>query len=369
MGLGAERQDRQAAERMMRMHSSVTRGFAALLLAALLVPMAAATDPEPFSRRSPVVEAVQKTKSSIVCIRVPRPGGGKDMIGSGVIVDERGIIVTNRHVVGANKTATVCLHDGTTVTGEVLAGDPRCDLAVLRVQASKKLVALALAPVNDLMVGETVIAIGHPYGYTNTVSTGIISALGREVTMPTQDTITGLIQITAAINPGNSGGPLLNVNGELIGINAALREGAQNIAFAINAGDVKAFLNKHLSALKVSGIEHGLACREKVLGEIGDRQRVVIADAPAATNLKQGDEIRAMGSLHIANAFDVERALWGRKPGEQLALKVVRQGQELTVTLTLAAAQGAGQVADLGPMPASPAAPSATTGVAVSHPR
>jgi serine protease Do len=352
------------------MHPRVVRGAAALLLAALWIPTAAAQEPEPFSRRSPVVEAVQKTKASIVCIRVPRPGGGKDMIGSGVIIDERGIIVTNRHVVGNNKSVSVRLHDASVLTADVLAGDPACDLAVLRLQSDKKLAALALGPVKDLMVGETVIAIGHPYGYTNTVSTGIIAALDREITMPTQDTITGLIQITAAINPGNSGGPLLNVNGELIGINVALREGAQNIAFAINAGEVKAFLNKHLSAHKVSGIAHGLACQEKIIAETGDRQRVLVAGAPATTKLKNGDEIRSISSLSIVNAFDVERALWGRKPGDQVAMKVVRQGQELTVTLTLSAAPGAGQVANLGPMPAPPAAATAaTTGVAVSHPR
>ena len=96
------------------------------------------------------------------------------------------------------------------------------------------------------MVGETVIAIGHPFGYTNTVSTGIISALGREITMPEGEVLGNLIQTNASINPGNSGGPLLNINGELIGINVALREGAQGIAFALNADTVQQVLSKHL---------------------------------------------------------------------------------------------------------------------------
>jgi serine protease Do len=360
---------------MMCMNSLVTRGVAATLLALVLSPAlpaqnSPASDKSPFPRRSPVVEAVQKTKASIVCIRVPRPGGGKDMIGSGVIVDERGIVVTNRHVVGGGKSVTVCLSDGSSAPGEVLVADAGRDLAIVRVHASATLVALPLAPVSDLMVGETVIAIGHPFGYTNTVSTGIISALNRDITMPTQDTITGLIQITAAINPGNSGGPLLNINGELIGINVALREGAQNIAFAINAGDVKAFLGKHLSALKVSGIYHGLQCEEKVVAETGDRQRVLVAGPVKGAALQSGDEIREVGGLHVANAFDIERALWGKKAGEQVALKVVRQGEEVTVTLTLAAGQGAGPVANLGPLPALPATPSvATAGVSVAAPR
>src|SRR5205085_2088984 len=124
----------------------------------------------------------------------------------------------------------------------------RWDLAVLRIRSNKKLAALPLAPVDDLMVGETVIAVGHPFGYTNTVSVGIVSALGREITMPTGDVLNGLIQTNASINPGNSGGPLLNVNGEFIGVNVALREGAQGIAFAINTGTVKSFLRQHLSA-------------------------------------------------------------------------------------------------------------------------
>jgi serine protease Do len=344
----------------MEMGYCIPRGIAAALLSCLLVQFCAANEPEPFSRRNPVTEAVKKTKPSIVCIRVPRPGGGKDLIGSGVIVDERGIIVTNRHVVGSNRNVSITLHDGAAVTGEVISADPACDLAVLRVPTNKQLAALPLAPVNDLMVGETVIAIGHPYGYTNTVSAGIISALDREITMPTQDVISGLIQITAAINPGNSGGALLNVNGELIGINVALREGAQNIAFAINAGDVKAFLAKHLSALKVSGVLHGLECQEKVLAETGDRQRVIVKGT-AAANLENGDEIRTVGGLPVANAFDVERALWGRKAGEYVPLRIVRHGQPMTVILTLSAGQGAGMVADLRPMPAPSAASDVAT--------
>jgi serine protease Do len=353
---------------MMCMRSCSLRGLAALALALTFASYASADDLKPFARRSPIVEAVAKTRASIVCIRVPRPGGGKDMIGTGVIVDERGIIVTNRHVVGPNRTANIALCDGTTISSkdvQVLYGDAGRDLAIIRVNTSHRLHALPLGPANDLMVGETVIAIGHPFGYDNTVSTGIISALDREITMPTQDVMTGLIQITAAINPGNSGGPLLNINGELIGINVALREGAQNIAFAINAGDVKRFLSQHLNALKVSGVYHGLQCEEKVIAETGDRQRVVVHGAPESAGVKNGDELRTVGDVRVMNAFDVERALWGRRPGEQVALTVVRDGHEMTVTLTLAAGSGAGQVANIGPTSTG----GATTGAVASAPR
>src|SRR6516162_906294 len=177
---------------MMRMRPFIARGVATLLLSCLVASLALANDPEPFSRRNPITEAVKKTKQSIVCIRVPRPGGGKDMIGAGVVIDERGIIITNRHVVGARRNVTVCLHDGAKLTGEVLVGDAACDLAIVRIDAGRSLVALPLAPVTDLMVGETVIAIGHPLGYTNSVTTGIISALNRDIEVPTRDVLYGL---------------------------------------------------------------------------------------------------------------------------------------------------------------------------------
>jgi serine protease Do len=322
-----------------------------------------------YSRRSPIVEAVQKTRAGIVTIKVARAratGTRSDITGTGVIIDERGFVVTNRHVVGSSKAVSVRLADGTELDARVLLRDPSCDLAVLRVHAEGKLHALALAPASDLMVGETVIAIGHPYGYVNTVSTGIISALGREITMPTGEVLSGLIQTDACINPGNSGGPLLNVNGEMIGINVALREGAQGIAFAINAGTVKQMLARHLSAMRVAGVTHGMLCREKVLGETGDRQRVVVADVtqktPAASaGVHRGDEILAVGMRLVANSFDVERSLWERHPGEKVSLKVRRQGEEMTVTLTLSQAQGAGDLTYLFPESAGSPARAGTT--------
>src|SRR5207244_6181223 len=117
--------------------------------------------------------------------------GTKDMTGTGVIVDaQRGLIVTNRHVIGPNKTVTIRLHDGTSLQGQVVLADSSVDLGVVQVRSTKKLRELRPAPVSDLVVGETVIAVGHPYGYTNTVSTGIVSALDREIRMPTGDVLT-----------------------------------------------------------------------------------------------------------------------------------------------------------------------------------
>lgn len=330
--------------------------YLVVLVAFLLLASSGTTTEKrtPFPRRNPIVEAVAKTRDSIVTIKVAR-SGAKDMVGSGIVIDERGFIVTNRHVVGSNRTVKVILAGGKETVGTVVAAETSLDLAIVRILPPRPLQALTLAPHNDLMVGETVIAIGSPFGYQNTVSTGIISALEREITMPSGDVLAGLIQTNASINPGNSGGPLLNINGELIGINTALREGAQGIAFAINTGTVKQVLTKHLSAVRVAGVSHGLQCQEKVVGETGPRQRLVAA--AAAAEVKTGDEILTVAGWEVANSFDIERAFWDKKPGEKVAVKVLRQGQELTVQLTLQAGHGAGpaatSVGGLGPIRSS----------------
>lgn len=316
--------------------------WTAPLLAVLLVVSCGFSQEAPavFSRRNPVVEAVRKTRAAIVTIQAPR-ASGRDTTGTGVLVDERGFLVTNRHVLGAARKVKVLLHDGTETVGDTVAVEAAWDLAVVRIRPPRKLQALPLGPAADLMVGETVIAVGHPYGYTNTVSVGIVSALGRTIEMPTGEVLSGLIQTDASINPGNSGGPLLNVNGELIGINVALREGAQGIAFAINAGTVKHVLGKHLSAVRVAGVEHGLTCTEKVVGETGpDRQRLVVAEVGSPV-LKKGDQILAVADRGVSNTFDLERALWDKRPGEQVDLRVLRDGERITLRLTLRSGNGA----------------------------
>jgi len=323
----------------------LTPSFGAAVAATLLCVQFSFADG--VDRRNATVTAVANTKNSIVTIKVVKANGTKDVVGTGVIVDERGLIVTNKHVVGKGVNIFVCLADKTELAGDVLMSEGRFDLAVVRVKAGKSLPALRLAPTQDLMVGEDVIAIGHPYGYVNTVSRGIISAVDREITLPTGDVLNGLIQTDASINPGNSGGPLLNINGELIGINVALREGAHGIAFAINSGTVEKVLSKHFSAFKVSGVFHGLKTEEKVIAQSGDRQRLEVLET--AGNLHVGDQIVAVANKSVANGFDLERALWGKKPGENVNVTVVRQGREVVATLTLAAGQGAGTMAAVTP--------------------
>jgi serine protease Do len=337
---------------------------AAVLAVALITPFTFAQNqlsvsPVKLSRSTPEVEAVKKTIGGVVAIRVPRQGE-RDMVGSGVLVDESGVIITNRHVTGGKKQLKIRLNDGTELTGEVTMTEPDLDLAVIEIKTTKKLKILPMGPTDDLMVGETVLAIGSPFGYDATVSRGIISALNREITMPNDVLMTGLIQHDAPINPGNSGGPLVNINGEVIGINVAMRDGAQNIAFTINATMVKGFLKKY--SKRRSTVQHGVKVEEKTVAQVGDRQRVVVKNTSHA-ELKSGDEIRTIGALKVANAFDIERAIWHKKPGQQVEVKVNREGREVTVLLTLEASHGAGSAAVVSAE--TPAANDAATAASV----
>ena len=309
----------------------------AVLIAFVLVVGPGAVSLAEYVRRTAIVEAVEKTRKSIIvinCVKRNQSGVKKNVAGTGVIVDERGYAVTNRHVVHGAEKLEVTLFDDTETTATVVATDPATDLAILKLSRRRKYDELGLAPASDLMVGETVITVGNPLGFTNTVSTGIVSAVGRDLDMGDELILEGLIQTNASINPGNSGGPLLNINGELIGITVATHQGAQGISFAINADTVKDVLRRHLSASKMSKVTHGLKTEEKVESKGKERQKVVVASA-AGDEVKKGDVIVTVGSLKVHNRFDLERALWGYKAGEKVEVSVVRQGKPIETTLTL----------------------------------
>ncbi len=296
------------------------------------------SSPPKSSRETWVVRVVRQTKESIVTLKVQKQSSRKDTVGTGFIVDERGYIVTNRHVIANAVEIKVSMSDGTSLVGELDFEDAAHDLAVVRIQTKRKLKALPLGPATDAMVGEDVIAIGHPFGYVNTVSKGIVSALDREVEMPGGVVLKGLLQTTAAINPGNSGGPLLNADGEVIGINVALRSDAQNIAFALSADTVQQVLSRRLSASRRIGVYHGLDVRENVESEGVVRTRVLVHEVAENTpasdaGMKEGDQIVKLGALHVGNRFDVERALWDVRNGETVPMTVLRSGREMQVPM------------------------------------
>jgi len=256
-------------------------------------------------------------------------------MGTGVIIDSRGYILTNHHVVDRVQGIAVQMYDGKTCSATVLQFDAVLDLAVIKIDPVSPLTAVEIGTSSDLMVGETVITIGNAFGYENTVSVGIISALHRDVTLSDDQVYRNLIQTDACINPGNSGGPLINIDGELIGINVAVRAGAQGIGFALPIDDVKRVAAELLSTRRLASTWHGIVASDH---RRGPKRGVVIADiqpgSPAeATGLKPGDELVRVGDLRVTSALDVERGMIDVLPGRPISVTVRRGAVETTLPL------------------------------------
>ncbi len=234
-------------------------GAAVLALASAFAFPAHGQDKKTYDRRSPMVVAFEKAAPSIAMIRVPQKGAD-DRVGTGVVYDERGYIVTNAHVVKGVNQVNVLLPGDVNLRGDVVHRDPRIDLAIVKVNHKKSLVAIEFGSAKDLKVGQRVVAIGHPFGFKDSASVGVISAMGRDIDIGQNgknEWLSGIVQTDAKINPGNSGGPLINHEGKMVALNVAIRQDAQGIAFAINVDMVKAFLDRHVAAVAA------VAAREK----------------------------------------------------------------------------------------------------------
>jgi serine protease Do len=258
-------------------------------------------------------------------------------MGSGVVIDPRGYILTNLHVVEGVRQINVTLAGGQAYVAQLVAREPETDLAVIRIRTPQPLPTIRLGRADDLMLGETVIAIGNAFGYENTVSVGVISQLHRNVQVNEVQQYLDLIQTDASINPGNSGGPLLNVDGDMVGLNVAVRAGAQGIGFAIpvdRALDVAAQL---MSIQRLEGHTHGMT----PLAAKGAAGPVTIARVDrggpaAASGLQPGDELRQIGPITIERPLDIERALLGHDVGERVPVVIARNGEEMSIDLALA---------------------------------
>src|ERR1019366_4633374 len=199
-------------------------------------------------------------------------------MGTGIIIDPRGYIVTNQHVVDDVSALRIRLADGASLSAVVIARHPELDLAIIKIEATSPLPVMPIGTATDLMVGETVIAVGNAYGYEHTVSVGVVSAIKRDVSLNESMAYKSLIQTDASINPGNSGGPLVNINGELVGVNVAIRAGAQGIGIAIPVDHMVKSVSQMLKARRRSATYDGLSCHD-VLQTSGDGLvRKVIVD-------------------------------------------------------------------------------------------
>jgi serine protease Do len=259
-------------------------------------------------------------------------------MGTGVVIDSRGYILTNYHVIDGVREIQVTLADERHFVATMVARDPGTDLALIKIDVPDKLPVITIGTSSDLMAGESVIAVGNAYGYENTVTRGIISALHRAVAVSDAQSYDDLIQTDASINPGNSGGPLLNIDGEMIGINAAVRAGAQGIGFAIPADQAMGVAANLLASAAANKAWHGVvpasgpSPSQPGMGVAGVEKK-----SPAAQiGLQPGDVVTNIDGAEVKRALDFHRAMLDHKPGDELSLVVLRKGSRLNLDLTLA---------------------------------
>lgn len=267
-------------------------------------------------------------------------------MGSGFIISEDGYILTNEHVISGVTEISVFLgNQEKSLSAKVVGSDAELDLAVLKVNAGSKLPYLKLGNDNNIRVGEWVIAIGNPYGLDHTVTTGVISAKGRPVQVENRQ-YKNLLQTDASINPGNSGGPLLNLAGEVIGINTAVNAGAQGIGFAIPANTVKSVLSTLIEDGKVVRPWMGVyiqTMNSELAQQLGTKTTEgavlsgVMTGSPAEqAGLQQGDIVLSINNQKVTDASNVTDFIQKKKVGEKVNLLVERNGSQKTVTVTLA---------------------------------
>lgn len=347
------------------------RGILFLVTASVLifsVSVAAAS-----LRRSAVVDAVEKVSPAVVNISTTvketvgmgfpfsthdffrdffpdpfRREYTRSGLGSGVVVDgAAGYVVTNHHVVARADVIKVTTADKQEFEGRLLGSDPRSDVAVVKIESDKPLPEVPMGRSDDLMIGETVIAIGNPFGLTHTVTTGVVSAVGRSV-RSNGHIYRDFIQTDASINPGNSGGPLITIDGGLIGINTAIYQKAQGIGFAIPIDKVARIVRELITRGEVLVPWTGLEVQDltgPLRSHFGFPDRaggVLIGDvlekSPAAdAGVRRGDILVRFGGLPVADANDYRNALTEFLPGESVALTIFRGGGEINPALTAAA--------------------------------
>jgi putative serine protease PepD len=293
-----------------------------------------------------VSDIYQRTQKGVVEITVTtsestNPFGGQQTQqaqGSGFVYDSNGRIITNQHVVEGATSISVRFWNGKTYKAEVVGSDPSTDLAVIKVDApASVLTPLTLADSNAVAVGDNVVAIGSPFGLENTVTSGIVSALHRQMTSPNNFSIDDSIQTDAAINHGNSGGPLLNAEAQVIGVNAQIESdsgGNDGVGFAIPSNTVKSIVSELISTGKAEHAYLGVSV-ETVNASV--RITEVRTGTPAAdAGLQSGDTIVSVDGKRIVSGDGLTSAISTKKPGDTVSITYSRAGQSHTVKIELA---------------------------------
>ena len=286
-----------------------------------------------------VTRVVEKVGPAVASVSLKRGGG------SGVLFTPDGYLLTNAHVVGKARQVSVSLPDGSTHEGQVIGSDPATDLAVAQIEGSR-FPAADLGESGKLRVGQLVIAIGNPLGFSFTVSAGVLSALGRTLRAQDGRLIDGVLQTDVALNPGNSGGPLVDTHGKVVGINTAMIMGAQGLSFAVpidTARWVLAELMRHGRVVRgVLGFagqtrpldrrlarHHGLSRKTGV-----EVMKTLQGKAAAAGGLEEGDILVEIDGKPCETVDDVHRLLGAPSIGRPMKLRVLRGAASIELTVT-----------------------------------
>ncbi|HEY5628590.1 MAG TPA: trypsin-like peptidase domain-containing protein [Candidatus Limnocylindrales bacterium] len=320
-------------------------------------PVRGATGPVDDS--AAVISSSAKVSPAVVKITTkpttsdPFSGNQTEGIGSGILYDSSGWILTNHHVVTDADTLTVELKDGRTFTGTVYGVDTLTDLAIVKIDG-KGLPAASLGKSDDLKVGQLVVAVGSPLGtYSFSVTSGIVSGKGRQIITSDGTTITNLIQTDAAINPGNSGGPLADADGDVVGINTAIADGSNGIGFAIPIDIAKPIMQQAVKGEKLErpwigvyfvAIDQKVKADQKlsvdngalVINQNSGNGSAILPNSPAAAaGLKDLDVITAINGIAVDQEHPLNLLLVQFAPKDTVQLTVIRGGQTLTIPLTL----------------------------------
>ena len=293
-----------------------------------------------------IATLAETVSPAVLHVQTLRPGSAQLAGGSGVLLTPDGYALTNSHVVRGATGVQATLLDGRTLLADVVGEDAATDLALLRLSAAEPFPYVPLGDSNQLRVGEFAVAVGSPFGLTFTVTTGIVSALGRTLRSEVAGrVIEDVIQTDALLNPGNSGGPLVNVGGEVVGINTAIFFPAQGLCFAVPSNTAsfvtgellrhgrvrRAYLGVRIESVQLPSRlqrEHGLGSAR------GVAVRHVEPRGPgAAAGIEAGDIVVALGGRPVASIADLSRALGADAIGRALELQLLRRGARVTVTV------------------------------------
>jgi S1-C subfamily serine protease len=278
--------------------------------------------------------------------------GGPQAQGSGFVYDEQGHIVTNQHVVAGASSVEVSFWNGAAFDARVIGTDPSTDLAVLKVDAPRRLLEpLRLADSGAVEVGDPVFALGSPFGLEGTLTSGIVSAMHREMTAPNNFTIVNTIQTDAAINHGNSGGPLVDRRGRVIGVNAQIESesgGSDGVGFAIPSNTVRAIARQLIASgevrhaylgVKMTQVPDGVAITDVLPSTPADEAGLQPATGTSLVDGQEvptgGDVVVEFGGEQVASPAELQTAVDARQPGDKIAMTVLRDGSRRTIEVTL----------------------------------